>query len=148
MPGGKLKFWNQHMWKAQLKSLILLLIIGMALVSLGCKSTSVEVHNSDNTLSKPNLLREWKMAVAEDVYANWNFDPKFKELDQHTKSTIHLRILKDGSAEYIKFRDKSGNELFDISALKAVEKSIPFKELPKGVNSHEIVLIFSPRGLK
>ncbi|MBN1754936.1 TonB family protein [bacterium] len=46
------------------------------------------------------------------------------------KTVVYFRILKDGTIDNAKIEKRSGNSLFDQSALRAIMVSEPFPELP------------------
>jgi colicin import membrane protein len=60
---------------------------------------------------------------------------------------ILIKILKSGQIRDIWFETRSGNRFLDESALKAVKKSNPLSPLPRGYNTYDVGLIFTPSGL-
>lgn len=98
--------------------------------------------------SKPTSLDYWKMDLGKTLSSNWVQNPKYKELDPCLKSRIYLKVLKNGHIEFIELESSSGNDLLDEAAINAVKQAAPFKELPEGKETHSLVVIFTPKGLK
>jgi len=53
-------------------------------------------------------------------------------------AVIHVRVLRNGDVEEIRFEKRSGNRYFDESALRAVRKASPFPPLPEGTGEGEV----------
>ena len=69
-------------------------------------------------------------------------------MNQNLEVRILIKILKSGEIRDISYETRSGNRYLDESAKKAIRRANPLPELPKGMASYELVLGFSPRGLK
>lgn len=66
------------------------------------------------------------------------------------EAVIHVTILRSGGATAINFEKRSGNRYFDESALKAIQKALPFPPLPAeiGGGSLEVGIRFHSTDLK
>lgn len=64
--------------------------------------------------------------VREKIGKNWHWP----SLSANRKTVIYFRILRDGRVEQIKTKQSSGEESFDLAALRAIEISAPFPPLP------------------
>ncbi|MCK4847023.1 MAG: cell envelope integrity protein TolA [Deltaproteobacteria bacterium] len=81
------------------------------------------------------------------IQAAWIFpgDNAPKEL----QTTLSLRIAASGDLEYVRIETRSGNTLFDESALKAVKKASPLPKPPKEILDGKFLDIgvrFCPQG--
>ena len=56
--------------------------------------------------------------------------------------------MPDGSIREIWTKKTSGDIYLDETATKSIKKSIPFPILPKGMPFYNIVLVFTPEGVK
>ncbi|MFH2075814.1 MAG: energy transducer TonB, partial [Pseudomonadota bacterium] len=54
------------------------------------------------------------------------------------EAVIDVTILRSGGVTAINFEKRSGNRYFDDSALKAVQKALPFPPLPEWVRDSSI----------
>ncbi|MFA5858029.1 MAG: energy transducer TonB [Elusimicrobiota bacterium] len=68
------------------------------------------------------------VAVKQKVDTNWRWTSDNEVL----KTLILFRILRDGKIEDVKVDKSSGDQLFDIAALRAVKLSDPLPPLPEG----------------
>lgn len=93
-------------------------------------------------------LTLYQMIIKSAIEQNWIFNDAMAGLDQDLEVRIFIKILKSGDIRDISFETRSGNNYLDDSAKKAVQRANPLPELPKGMFSYELVLGFSPRGLK
>ena len=93
-------------------------------------------------------LTLYQMVIKSAIEQNWIFNDAMAGLDQDLEVRIFIKILKSGDIRDISFETRSGNTYLDESAKKAVQRANPLPELPKGMFSYELVLGFSPRGLK
>lgn len=94
----------------------------------------------------PLMLYQLKIQLA--IQQNWIFNDAMAGLNQDLEVRIFIKILKSGDIRDISFETRSGNHYLDESAKKALQRANPLPELPKGMSSYELVLGFSPRGLK
>ena len=93
-------------------------------------------------------LTLYQMVIKSAIEQNWVFNDVMAGLDQDLEVRIFIKILKSGDIRDISFETRSGNNYLDESAKKAIKRANPLPELPKGMFSYELVLGFSPRGLK
>jgi TonB family protein len=66
------------------------------------------------------------------------------------EAVIALTILRSGAVTGMNFEKQSGNRYFDESALKAIQKALPFPPLPAEVRggSIEVGIRFRPADLR
>ena len=95
-----------------------------------------------------SLLTLYQMVIKSAIEQNWIFNDAMAGLNQDLEVRIFIKILKSGDIRDISFETRSGNHYLDESAKKAVQRANPLPKLPKGMSSYELVLGFSPRGLK
>jgi len=69
-------------------------------------------------------------------------------MNQNLEVRILIKILKSGEIRDIIYETKSGNRYLDESAKKAIKKANPLPALPGGMRSYDVVVIFTPKGLK
>ncbi|WP_020589192.1 cell envelope integrity protein TolA [Desulfobacter curvatus] len=93
-------------------------------------------------------LRLYQMVIKSAIEQNWVFNEAMAGLNQELEVRLFIKILKSGEIRDISFETRSGNHYLDESAKKAVQRANPLPELPKGMFSYDLVLGFSPRGLK
>ena len=93
-------------------------------------------------------LTLYQMVIKSAIEQNWIFNDAMAGLNQDLEVRIFIKILKSGDIRDISFETRSGNAYLDESAKKAVQRANPLPKLPKGMFSYELVLGFSPRGLK
>ncbi len=93
-------------------------------------------------------LTLYQMVIKSAIEQNWVFNDAMAGLNQDLEVRIFIKILKNGDIRDISFETRSGNNYLDESAKKAVQRANPLPKLPKGMFSYELVLGFSPRGLK
>ncbi|MBN1833112.1 MAG: TonB family protein [Deltaproteobacteria bacterium] len=89
-------------------------------------------------------MQIYRMEVEERIYSNWAY-PERKEL----KAIIVLTVRRDGTILENKIRKRSGDSLFDESALKAIKRSDPLPPFPEIYKKSyaEIEIIFNPQNL-
>ncbi|MGM0654470.1 MAG: energy transducer TonB, partial [Thermodesulfobacteriota bacterium] len=93
-------------------------------------------------------LELYKLKIQLAIQQNWVFNDVMAGLNQDLEAIIFIKILKSGDIRDISFETRSGNHYLDASAKKALQRANPLPELPKGMSSYEVVLGFSPKGLK
>jgi len=93
-------------------------------------------------------LTLYQMVIKSAIEQNWVFNDVMAGLNKDLEVRIFIKILKSGDIRDISFETRSGNNYLDESAKKAIKRANPLPELPKGMFSYELVLGFSPRGLK
>ncbi len=96
-------------------------------------------------LSQDEALRAYCTAIYERVREHWSFPEQLFDKKGLT-CVVVVRILADGTLQKTWFEQKSGHELFDRSAMRAVKESVPFPKIPKslGPGPLEIGIRFMP----
>ena len=98
-----------------------------------------------------------KKGTPKDIYnqiiqfafqQNWVFNDTLARMDQKFEVKILLKILKSGEIRDIIYETRSGNRYLDESAKKAIKKANPLPPLPAGMHSYDLLIGFSPKGLK
>ncbi|MDA3916080.1 MAG: TonB family protein [Deltaproteobacteria bacterium] len=79
---------------------------------------------------------------------NWVFNDTLARMDQKFEVKILLKILKSGEIRDIIYETRSGNHYLDESAKKAIKKANPLPPLPAGMHSYDLLIGFTPKGLK
>jgi colicin import membrane protein len=91
----------------------------------------------------------YKMVVGAKIEQNWVFnDALLARIDQNLEVRILIKILKSGEIRDIIYETKSGSRYLDESAKKAIKKVNSLPQLPTGIRSFNLVVIFTPKGLK
>jgi colicin import membrane protein len=90
----------------------------------------------------------YKMVLGSAIEQNWVFNDTLARLDQKLEARILIKILKSGEIRDIIYETRSGNQYLDESAKKAIKKTNPLPPLPPGMYSYDVVVIFTPKGLK
>lgn len=105
------------------------------------KGTGIGKQGAD-----PILL--YQMVLKSAIEQNWVFNDVMARLDKNLEVRILIKILKSGEIRDITYETKSGNQYLDESAKKAIKRSNPLPELPKGMAFYDVGVIFTPKGLK
>ena len=82
-------------------------------------------------------LNEYYGFIQSRVHGNWILPQALRPRD-NVETIIEVRILSNGEVERLNFEKRSGNRYFDDSAMKAVQKSIPFPPFPEGMMDNYI----------
>ena len=90
----------------------------------------------------------YKMILGSAIELNWVFSDVLARMDQNLEVRILIKILKSGVIRDIIYETRSGNRYLDESAKKAIKKTNPLPQLPAGMRSYDVVVIFTPKGLK
>jgi colicin import membrane protein len=90
----------------------------------------------------------YKMVIGAAIEQNWAFNDVLAKMDQNLEVRILVKILKSGEIRDIIYETKSGNRYLDESAKKAIKKANPLPQLPAGMYSYDVLIGFTPRGLK
>jgi colicin import membrane protein len=90
----------------------------------------------------------YKMLLQSAIEQNWVFNDMLAKMDQNFEVRVLIKILKSGEIRDTTYETRSGNRYLDESAKKAINKANPLPELPKGMKSYDVVVIFTPKGLK
>jgi TonB family protein len=90
----------------------------------------------------------YKMVLQSAIQQNWVFNEMLAGLDQNLEVRILIKILKNGEIRDISYETRSGNPYLDQSAKRAIQRANPLPALPKGMTSYDVVVIFTPKGLR
>jgi TonB family protein len=90
----------------------------------------------------------YKMVLQSAIQQNWVFNEMLAGLDQNLEVRILIKILKNGEIRDISYETRSGNTYLDQSAKRAIQRANPLPALPKGMASYDVVVIFTPKGLR
>ncbi len=90
----------------------------------------------------------YKIVLQAEIQRNWVFNELLAGLDQNLEVRILIKILKNGEIRDIIYDTRSGNRYLDQSARRAIERASPLPPLPKGMASYDVVVIFTPKGLR
>ncbi|MCP4023173.1 MAG: TonB C-terminal domain-containing protein [Desulfobacteraceae bacterium] len=90
----------------------------------------------------------YNMLLGAAIEQEWVFNDILAGMDKKLEVRILIKILKTGEIRDIIYETKSGNRYLDESAKKAIRKASPLPELPAGLYSYDVVVGFTPRGLK
>jgi len=82
-------------------------------------------------------LNEYYGFIQSRVKGNWILPPSLRPKD-NVVTIIEVKILSNGAVERLNFEKRSGNSYVDDSAMKAVQKSIPFPPFPAGMMDNYI----------
>lgn len=96
--------------------------------------------------SDPLLL--YQTVLKSIISQNWVFNDAMARMNQTLEVEVLIKILKSGEIRDITFMTKSGNQYLDESAKKAIQRSNPLPELPKGMPDYDLIVNFTPKGLK
>lgn len=95
-----------------------------------------------------NPLTLYQMVLKSAIEQNWVFNDLMARMNQNLEVKVFIKILKSGEIRDISYETRSGNQYLDESAKKAIRRASPLPELPKGMASYEVVVGFTPKGLK
>jgi len=114
------------------------------------QSTTKQGKGSHETAGKKGYkpIDLYKMVLGQKIEQNWVFNEVLAKLDQKLEVRILIKILKSGEVRDIIYETRSGNRYLDESAKKAIKKTNPLPPLPPGMYSYDVVVIFTPKGLK
>ena len=76
-------------------------------------------------------------AIWSRIKAKWAL-PQGMLAGDGLEAVIHMTILRSGGAMAINFEKRSGNRYFDESAMKAIQKALPFPPLPAEIGGGSI----------
>jgi len=90
----------------------------------------------------------YKISLKYAIEQNWVFNDVLAGMDHRLEVRVMIKILKSGEIRDIAFETRSGNRYLDESAKKAIKKASPLPQLPRGMKSWDVVVGFTPKGLK
>ena len=94
-------------------------------------STAPDTGNLPQTPAR-SRINEYYGFIQSRVKGNWILPPSLRPKD-NVVTIIEVKILRNGVVERLNFEKRSGNHYVDDSAMKAVQKSIPFPPFPEGM---------------
>jgi len=82
------------------------------------------------------------------IKGNWTYPRDILPRDS-LETVILVTILKSGAVSALSYEKRSGDNYFDQSAMRAIQKANPFPPLPAGIgeNSLDMGIRFHPSGL-
>lgn len=97
----------------------------------------------------PEQMDFYKVEIAYQIQKNWAFSEQLAGGRKDLSARLVIKILQNGNIQEVFFETKSGNEYFDDSAYKAIQKSNPLPPLPPGYLRpfYMVGLHFTPSGL-
>ena len=110
-------------------------------------TTNTAIAYGTAKIDKKQVLT-YKQKLAISIQRNWVYSKYFSKNIKDKEVRILIKIMPDGSVNEIWTKKKSGDNYLDETAIKSIQKSIPFPPLPKGMSFYNIVLIFTPEGLR
>lgn len=78
--------------------------------------------------------------IKELIKSQWNIPPALKDRVSGLKCKILLKVRRDGEVMEKEFTLRSGDDVYDSSAMRAIEKSEPLPPFPSGIPHDEIEL--------
>ncbi len=90
----------------------------------------------------------YKTIIQSAIEQNWVFNETLARMDQGLETRILIKILRSGEIRDIIFSTRSGNRYLDESAKKAIQRANPLPRLPQGRTSWDMVIVFTPKGLR
>jgi len=106
------------------------------------------VSSPQTSVGKESILNKYSGIIWAKIKEEWTIPEnllKEKEMVD-IETTIDLIIDRDGKIQKFWFEKKSGNAIYDQSAMRAIMKAAPFPPLPKELNEKtlEIGIRFKP----
>ncbi len=113
-------------------------------------SSSTGVAGSHGAGGKKTLeLRDiYRPQIPYYIKKNWVFSEQLAGGRTDLEAMLVIKIMANGDITDIWFEKRSGNSYLDESAYKAIKKSSPLPPLPKGNDSYDVLLGFTPEGIK
>jgi colicin import membrane protein len=92
----------------------------------------------------------YRFQIAYHIEKKWAFSEQLTGGRSDLEAILVIKIMPSGEIQDIWFEKKSGNNYFDDSAFKAIQKSNPLPPLPRGYLRpfYNVGLVFTPSGLK
>jgi colicin import membrane protein len=82
-------------------------------------------------------MRAYYSSIWNRVKSQWAL-PQSILPRENIEAIVHAKVLRSGSVMDIGFEKRSGNRYFDESAMKAVQKAVPFSPLPEWIKDSSI----------
>lgn len=94
----------------------------------GTATGKVAVGSSIATLDNPDFTYDYYLAqLVSRIDQSWTRPP----VGSGVRAVVSFHIQRDGSITDLDVRETSGIEVFDLSALRAVQNAAPFPPLPR-----------------
>ncbi len=90
----------------------------------------------------------YKMVMGSAIKQNWVYNDILAGMNQNLEVRILIKILRNGEIRDIIYETRSGNHYLDESAKRAIKKANPLPPLPAGMYSYDVLIAFTPKGLK
>lgn len=74
-----------------------------------------------------SIMDDYYTRITKKIWANWGLP---KNGYENLAAIVSIRIMKNGSVQILGFEKKSGNPLFDRSAVEAINRSNPLMPPP------------------
>ena len=104
-----------------MKKILILLCLFSCMIAYGeeitIESTAPQIYSKEERITKKNTWGPYMKELEQTIKKNWN-PPK---VDASVKAKVIFVIAKDGSLLNYKITLSSKNEIFDQSALNAIE---------------------------
>jgi carboxyl-terminal processing protease len=97
-----------------------------------------------------SLVRKlYYIRIWSKVRSQWSLPPSLVPKD-NIEALIFIKILRDGSITDVSFQKMSGNQHFDESAMRAVQRAAPFPPLPEEItgSNFDVGFVFHPSDLR
>jgi colicin import membrane protein len=95
-------------------------------------NTSATARGNVPQAQASSRLNEYAGFIQSRIHGNWTL-PSALWPKNNVETIIEVKILSNGAVERLNFEKRSGNSYFDDSAMKAVQKSMPFPPFPQGM---------------
>lgn len=100
-------------------------------------NTSAAARGNMPQTQPSSRLNEYAGFIQLRIHGNWTL-PSALWPKNNVETIIEVKILSNGAVERLNFEKRSGNSYFDDSAMKAVQKSMPFPPFPQGMMDHYV----------
>ncbi len=93
-------------------------------------------------------IQIYQAEVRQRLTKNWAFSEALAGNTRGLESRVVITIMPDGEIRDVWFEKRSGNAYLDESAYKTVMKSNPLPPLPDGMPQYNLMVGFTPGGLR
>jgi TonB family protein len=101
------------------------------------------IGSPEGSTATNQLANMYGLQVIQKIQSEWRL------LDDHgvggLMAVVEVQIKRTGEVVGIRVREKSGNELFDESAVRAVNRAAPLPPVPEAIVQHSTILILKFR---
>jgi|Deesub1362A_J573_1020465.scaffolds.fasta_scaffold00074_62 colicin import membrane protein len=102
------------------------------------KRQLLQVRAAKEAPREAGLLAEYYQRLKERIWQNWYWP---SQAEGQLEAVVVVEVLKDGTLKIKGFERRSGNALFDRSAVRAIRRASPVEPPPVGM---EVGLVFRP----